>query len=644
MVGTVTQFDLIRDVPEDQIVWRCIHCNGFDLDEAGIKHFHHQERIPCKCPPGPQALAVMSRADEIALLGGAGSMKTDATFGFILKGNAVPKGSEGDLSYTSHPHYTFLVLRRNSTDLDDWFKRFRLIGEKMGATFTENPMRCTFPSGATGYFGHLQDENSYMKYMGKEFVRIVLEEASHIPEEQTYIRILQRNRTKYTKDFDCQMMLTANPIGPGVRWLNARFRRNPLTGNIIPSGKTATSRSTGRTRMWIHSTAWDNPIWLEGNQQYLQNLQALKQFSETEYRRMALGDFDAIDGAFFPMFRRVRRTNEPENAVHIIPPRNLAPWWPRAIGVDWGFSHPTGIVWACWTPAKQMILYREAMVKGASTIEVGATIARLSLQDLDGLPGHHMAVHLSHDCFHRDGRETEAEQIKRGIDAVLGAGAAFVAAPTEEEENLGPEAAREAIARRQRAALHKTAISLLPAGGVHKRRHSFNLMRTYLRWLPLVDTQQFDMERAGKILAEFGALAYAEYRKACDIAAQEKLPILQIFDTLPKLAAGIENCQEDENDTEKALKQDGDDILDAAVHVVAGFVYREEDVPRDVFISDKLEQYKGQFKEVSTNTLVQVARAAEQQYSQQSGAGAGITFPRLGSRHRLAQMQNMRPN
>ena len=571
---------------EFRIAWRPVWCSGYETDENGTRHFHHMSGMPCNCKPGPQVRALWSTADEIALLGGRGGGKTDCTFGFILKGNFDNTGKPADVTYINDPHYTFLVLRRTAADLDEWFRRFKLIAEPMGAKFTENPMRVRFGSGAEGYFGHMADD-SYMKYQGKQFIRIVVEEASHI-DEQIFVDLTLNNRSKYAH-LRPQIMLTANPNGPGLKWLNARFRYPHGGAQSWRSGKQYNCPVTGKTRVWIHSTADDNPYFLQGNQSYIKTLEQLKLRSESEYRRMRWGDFDSVDGQFFSAFRKRHRLDEPENALHVIEPYALAPWWPRAIGLDWGYSHPSGIVFACWTPSGQMVLYREMKLAKMTPAELGAELARRAIDDLAGLPSKHMFVHLSHDAFHREsGPISEADQIAQGIAAVLGSDAAFVYSPTEEEKRMDPDAAWESVKRRQTQAGRKTVLTLIPAGGTNKRRMNYNRMRDYLRWTPLVE-KTFNADYAAEILTREGALAYSRYKAECDKAQDEKLPVLQIFNTLPCLIQEIEAMQEDPKNTEVPLKQDGDDLADACTHVIGGFNRQSESIPRDVQLQMKMD-------------------------------------------------------
>lgn len=572
---------------ELQVAWRPVWCAGSEIGEDGVKRFHHFASVQCKCPPGPQIQALWADADEVALLGGRGSAKSEATFGFLLKGNFKPTGHPCDVTYVNHPDYRFLVLRSTSEDLEEYFTRFKQIAEPMGGHFTENPRRCKFPSGAEGLFFHMGDD-TWRKAQGRSFVRIVMEEATHVG-EKVLIEFIKANRTKHERHMKCQIMLTANPNGPGLAWVNARYRY-PMGGSVpLPSNKVYTCPYTGRTRVYIHSTADDNPYFLQGNASYIKALDSLKTHDETEYRRMRLGDFDCVESAFFGGFRKQRRPAEPENALHVVEPFNLAPWWPRAIGLDWGYSHPAGAVFGCWTPQGQLVLYREMKVSKMTPKEVGAELARKAFKDLEGLPSKHMMVYLSHDAFHREnGPTSEADQIAEGIGEVLGADAAFVYAPNEDEKTLAPEAAWESVRQRQASVGNKVVLTLVPAGGGNKRRMGYNLMRDYMRWTPLVE-KQFDEQYAAMLMQREGALAYARYKIECDKAAQEKLPVLQIFNTLPHLIQEIEAMQEDPKNTEQPLKQDGDDLCDGAVHVIANFRRTEEDVPRDVQIQMKMQ-------------------------------------------------------
>ena len=84
------------------------------------------------------------------------------------------------------------------------------------------------------------------------------------------------------------------------------------------------------------------------------------------------------------------------------------------------------------------------------------------------------------------------------------------------------------------------------------------------------------------------AIAYAEYKRSIEEIKQEVLPVLQIFSECVNLIQGIQAAVEKDGNTEEAAKQDGDDVLDSAVHLVHNFAFAEEALPRDVFIQNKV--------------------------------------------------------
>jgi hypothetical protein len=554
-----------------EIPWSPIWCAGYDVDSEGKKHYHHIEAIPCHCPPGPQIVALASNAFEVALGGGRGSAKTATTFGFLVKGNDrvnLENPRPVDVSYLHSKHYKFLVLRRNAKDLKEYLERAKQFFGPFGGDVTESPMGVRFPhSGAWGIFDHLADADAYEKYQGQEFARIVVEEAGQIPEEELYLKILMSCRSPHA-DLIPQVMLTFNPGGPGARWNNARFVKiRKEDGALVQPGETYVEPLTGRSRVFIFSRVDDNPLLLSRG--YDTQLDLLKNTQPTLYRRWRLGDFDAIEGQYFESFREKRMPNEPPEALHVIEPIHLAAHWPRAIGMDWGYSHNSGVVWGCWHPKEQLHIYREFVVSRMSTVEIGAEIAKKSLADLEQMPDPHLTLYLSHDAFHRDNASaSEAEQIAAGINLVIGKNAAFVLSPDQEEEFLEDKVAWDSVLRRQRELESKTHITIVNAGN-QKRKAGFNLMRELMRWWPIAnDNTKLSDEALKKILLEQGALAWYEAKQRGERQRNETLPKFQVWSCCPKLVAGIVGAVEKEDDTEDVEKQDGDDILDACL--VAG--------------------------------------------------------------------------
>jgi hypothetical protein len=617
-----------------QYKWRPIWCAGYDADEKGERHYHHLEGIPCHCPPGPQIRAIQSTARETACAGGRGSAKSEASFAFLVRGNINydPRNQKPtDMSYLNCPDYSFLVLRKNAKDLKSYFKRASAFFKMFGGEPTQEPMGVTFRSGAWGIFDHLDSEDAYEKYQGGEFTRMVIEEAAQIPEELRYLQVIGSCRTSHP-DMVAQVMLTANPGGRGRKWFNARFWK-PLfhaDGKPVQPGEIYTEPYSGRTRVLIFSTVDDNPYALAKG--YDKDLDLYKEKHPTLYRQWRHGDMDVVSGQYFETFREKLITGadgkpaESENACHVIKGINLGPSWPRAIGLDWGYSHKSAAYWGCWHPKGQLHVYREFVVSHMGTVQLGSEIARKSVDDLSVMSDPHMVLYLSHDAFHRtDDSATEAEQIGQGIETILGRDAAFVLSPTQEEEILENRAAWDSVRRRQRERARKTHITIVNAG--LNRKGGWNLIREYLRWWPLEGPEaRFNEDVAKKILMEQGALAWYEYRQACEKRASEVLPKLLVWSECSSLITGIQNAVESETDPEDVQKQDGDDEIDSLRYLCSNFKFREAQQSRGEILADKFRQIREREPGVTIPSLIRAAELNERDWFSD---GRGATMARI---------------
>lgn len=615
--------------------WGPVYCAGYDTDEQGKKHYHHLERIPCHCIPGPQYRALFNptfeNAFEVALLGGRGSSKTEVTFGFLARGNLIPAGSEKtDISYINNKNYSFLVLRKNAKDLKSYKRRAAHFFGILGGVMTEDGVQ--FPSGAWGIFDHLADADAWEKYQGQEFTRIVVEEANQIPDLEDYMKVLMSCRTPdpHMKE---QMLLTLNPGGRGHRWSAERFyKQRKANGKVIRDGEVFVDPTIDdfrhARRVYIRSTVEDNPYFMAKG--YDKQLDLLKTARPTLWKRWRHGDMDVADNQFFEEFRAKLLTDgdvplEAPNACHVCKPRQLLPHWPRALSLDWGYSHKSAAVWTCWTPQKQLHVYRELGVSKVGTVELGARLAEASFGDLRGLPGHHMTLYLSPDAFARtDEGLSEAEGIAQGIAMILGENAAFVLSPNEAEDILEDKEAWTSVYRRQRQSLDKTNITIVRADNA--RKAGWARIHEYLRWWSIVpDNQKYDEEVGRRILMTEGARSWHEYKSQCDEKAAETLPVLQIWETCTNVIDGIQSAEANERDTEDVLKQDGDDFIDSVRYNTSGFTFREAMVPREIHVAEHVKMLKESMPGLSAQSLIMAAQFAERQHGQHARTGVNIS-------------------
>jgi hypothetical protein len=227
-------------------------------------------------PHPKQEIALLSDCYETLYGGARGGGKTDAGMAKILY-------------WKDHPLFRALVIRKNYTDLKDWRDRAMRMYYSSGVKSSEGDM--TFPGGAKVVLGHLKDANAYIKYMGHEYQYILLEELTHIPSEELYLKLISSCRSTIP-DLKPQVFATSNPGGAGHKWVKARF----IDGK--PKMKPFLDPESGRTRMYIPATVDDNPTLMENDPDYVKFLESLPPDLKAQWRFGSWAD-QKIKGAIF---------------------------------------------------------------------------------------------------------------------------------------------------------------------------------------------------------------------------------------------------------------------------------------------------------------------------------------------------------
>ncbi len=606
-------------IPEGvKVSWRPIFCAGFDVNEAGEREYHqfkYNTPYQCKCSPGPHYRAANSTAYEIGCGGGRGSGKSELGYGMSIRGNAeVPSDQKNptDVSYINNPNFRGLILRKNSIDLQDWVSRAKQFYRMFGAVVTENPVRVRFPMRSELIASHLKDEDAFEKYQGQQFQFLWIEELNQIPDELTYEKVRMSIRSTIP-GIKARVFVTFNPGGPGHTWTRNRFvypidhknRLIPWGGKFIPKGSKIT-----QTRIFYHSTVDDNPYFLQNEGAYIDNLDSIKNLSVAQYRRWRLGDFDAVEGQYFEVYRDKRIEGEPEQACHVTnaEAHPVKPWWPIHIAMDWGFKHNAALAKASVCPNGQFIVTDEIVASGIGSQDWGVRIAQWCIEDLKRLHNHTINLWLSPDAFgQRDDINTTAQQIQRGIDMVIGKGTAFILGDDPSDMFSGisfqQDKARIIIRRAQ-----------------NQRIFGWQEVRGMMRWHSLKPekVQEYSEEYANNLLMEHGTSRYLEY-KAVFERRPEVLPKLLIYDNCKWIRQSIPMAVHDtehEGREEDVLKTSTiyDDVLDMLRYLCMGYKYHVERIPVGEYVGEKLQEALRHDPTLSPALQFEVRRAAHEQF------------------------------
>jgi hypothetical protein len=258
-----------------------------------------------------------------------------------------------------NPRFKQVFMRRTYPELrNEIVPRSREIYPKFGATFNKTDMTWTFPrpdefggsgqrSGAMIFLAHCEEENDVHKYDTMEINLYTPDELTSFT-EYIYLYIgFTRVRTSDPK-LPAIIRAAGMPGDIGHTFTKKRFVSPFPAGGRVIVGK------GGVKRFYVHSTVADNP---HADPEYAARLDGIP--NEAERKARKFGDWDAYQGQVFDEFRDRKYPDEPENALHVVPPFEIPEWWPRMIIGDWGFAAMTYIGFYAISPNKRLYLYKE---------------------------------------------------------------------------------------------------------------------------------------------------------------------------------------------------------------------------------------------------------------------------------------------
>ncbi len=290
------------------------------------------QTIIWKPHPGPQTEALTRTEFEILYGGARGGGKTDCGLAWLLR-------------HIANPRYRALIIRRNADDLFDWIDRAKRMYQDTGVEIVGKPVEIRFPSGALFRTGHLKDEDAYTKYQGHEYQRMVIEELTQVPGEESYLKLISSCRSTIP-EIPAQVFATTNPGGVGHHWVKSRF----VDG--CEPGKQKIDEATHKTRIFIPAKIVDNPTLVNNDPTYVQFLEGLP----PQLRKAWLeGNWDIVAGAVFTEWNREK---------HVVKPFPIPSGWYKYIAIDWGVNKPFAVGWYAQDFDGRTYLYRELYMNG----------------------------------------------------------------------------------------------------------------------------------------------------------------------------------------------------------------------------------------------------------------------------------------
>lgn len=286
-------------------------------------------KIAWKPHPGRQEYVLTltpQQAYEILYGGARGGGKTDAGMAWLLYDH-------------EHPLYRALVIRKDADDLRDWVDRARRFYAPVNGNVIGNPPEVRFKNGGIIRTGHLHDDKAYQKYQGHEYQRVLIEELTHIPTEDQYLKLRASCRST-VPELSSQLMANCNPDGPGFSWVKRRWRLDAVPKEPIWT----TDEQDGLTRVFVPARIQDNPTLVKNDPVYVASLNSLPDGLREAWRDGSWSE-PQIPGAYYALALLQARKDGRVKMIPYDPSLKVHTVWDLGIGehLVCGFFQKTNV-------------------------------------------------------------------------------------------------------------------------------------------------------------------------------------------------------------------------------------------------------------------------------------------------------------
>jgi hypothetical protein len=296
-----------------------------------------------------QYLFHTSKADETLYGGAAGGGKS-----FSIIWDALSFGLTYDKVRISIFRRTYPELEKSI--VEDWLK---YIPSKY-YDYNKKEHKATLKNGSFIEFNHCELEEDVYRFQSAQYDRIYFDELTTFS-ENIYIYLHSRCRTT-NPEIKPQIKSATNPTGIGFLWVKKRFidagPANQILEQIDPETKNKF------TSIYIPAKVYDNKYIMKADPKYIERLMKLP---EEQRKALLDGSWEHSEGQYF---------KEWNSTVHVIEPFKIPDFWTRALGMDWGYSTPTVILWVAFAPKNDPVhkgtayVYRELVKTKCTDTEI----------------------------------------------------------------------------------------------------------------------------------------------------------------------------------------------------------------------------------------------------------------------------------
>lgn len=336
---------------------------------------------------GFQTQAIEDGCDDTFFGGAAGPGKTDVLIVKMMRAAA-------------HPSCRGLFLRTSYTDLREVMDRMHELYPLAGGVWHPSAKRWEFTANGGGIveLGYGKNLGQVARYLGRQFTTVAFDEIGMLGDETPWQLLLSRLRSK-DRTVPLRAWSSANPGGAGHSWLKGRYvepwRRS--------GGKPWRDRATGLVRNFVPGKAdKDNPALSPDYWKRLKDLPPALQ------KAMREGDWDAGLGLFYPELQGGNAPIVPRGTLPWVAGA-LPAWWDYWGAYDWGFRHPSVMVWLARDETNRILVLDALYQHRINDADQAEAIAKRAFEE--GVP-------LPKECLQRVYAGSDAFFVRQAHAAV----------------------------------------------------------------------------------------------------------------------------------------------------------------------------------------------------------------------------------
>lgn len=207
----------------------------------------------------------------------------------------------------------------------------------------ENHKEITFyPTNSVLHYSYCRNLRDVLQFQGVEYDFIGIEELTHWTYQEW--RMLMGSLRSTKKGVSPNFFASTNPGNRGHKWVKRLFLQHQFEENEKGVFKP-------EQFAFIPARVWDNAVLMERQPEYVLELNALPEHLRRAYRD---GDWDVLEGQFFPEFRE---------DLHVV-----NPFMPvarrRIVAIDYGSAAPACALWLAEDMEGKVWCYRELYITG----------------------------------------------------------------------------------------------------------------------------------------------------------------------------------------------------------------------------------------------------------------------------------------